>query len=268
MADDGHMKLSGLPKFSGKQDDFTMWWIQFQAYASFNEFDEAIQERAEADLPDTAATATTEVAELAARKRNKRAMACMTMCMAKQSTIGLLQSAMSTEYPNGRACEVVRLLFKKFRPVDTITRVEMRVKLNQIKMSAGEDPSTLFEQINTVKNEYNSSGKKIDEEDLIAVVLVAAPKDYQSLLTSIVIAKEANLELVHLEDAMNKLWRSDMQENSEEDATEVALGAFDRGGGKGRGFSGTCYNCNKAGHMAMHCPEKGAGQETQKTRKQ
>ena len=46
-----------------------------------------------------------------------------------------------------------------------------------------KNPATIFEQLSEIKNLYNTATKKIDEEDLIAVVLDAAPKDYQSVLT-------------------------------------------------------------------------------------
>jgi hypothetical protein len=51
-------------------------------------------------------------------------------------------------------------------------------------MKKGKDPATLFEQICGIEIKYNTATKKIDEDDSIAVVLDAAPSEYQALLTS------------------------------------------------------------------------------------
>ena len=49
-------------------------------------------------------------------------------------------------------------------------------------MKKGKDPATLFEQICRIENKYNTAVRKIDEDDLVAVVLDAAPAEYQAVL--------------------------------------------------------------------------------------
>ena len=90
-----------------------------------------------------------------------------------------------------------------------MSRVELRQRLNQIKMNKNEDPKTLFEQIGAVRNAYNTRAKKIDEEDLIAVILDAAPERYQAVLTAEQRAhKRANdLNCGHLAKAMQDHFR-------------------------------------------------------------
>ena len=102
------------------------------------------------------------------------------MAFTSEAAIGLVYKTMSTKWPSGLAHLVVAALFKKYQPQDTITRVELRQVLkNEIKMKNGMDPSTLFEQISSVKNKYNTVTKKIDEDDLIALVLDnASPAEY------------------------------------------------------------------------------------------
>jgi hypothetical protein len=67
-------------------------------------------------------------------------------------------------------------LNKKYNPQDTISRVELRQRLSAIRMKKNLDPATLFEQIRSIKNRFNTSTRHIEEEDLIAVVLDTALK--------------------------------------------------------------------------------------------
>ena len=61
--------------------------------------------------------------------------------------MGLVYKSMTAEWPEGVAYLVVELMMKKYKPQDTITRVELRQKLIKVSMKKGQDPSTIFEQI-------------------------------------------------------------------------------------------------------------------------
>jgi hypothetical protein len=68
--------------------------------------------------------------------------------------------------------------------VDIISRVEIRTRLSQVKMKAEDDPRILFNQLATIQSAYNDATRKIDPDDLIAVVLEKAPEKYKSILTA------------------------------------------------------------------------------------
>jgi len=157
--------------------------------------------------------------------------------------------AKTNEWPNGLAHLVVAALFKKYQPQDTITRVELRQRLNQVRMKKGQDPVTLFDQISSIKNMYNTSTKQIDQEDLIAVVLDAAPIEYQALLTAEQRMKGATVTLSDLQVVMNQYWRqtkSAREKDKTNDESELTLAVFE----------GICYNCHKKGHKSFNCPDK------------
>jgi DNA-binding FrmR family transcriptional regulator len=51
-------------------------------------------------------------------------------------------------------------------------------------MKANEDPRTLFNQLASIQTAYNNAARKIDQDDLTAVVLEKVPGKYKSILTA------------------------------------------------------------------------------------
>jgi hypothetical protein len=117
--------------------------------------------------------------KIAAKKQNAVAMANLSMAFTSESTMGMVYKAMTTDWPNGLAHLVIKGLFKKYQPQDMVTRVELQQMLNKIGMKKDADPATLFEQIASVENCYNTTTSQFPQEDLIAIILDAAPMEYQ-----------------------------------------------------------------------------------------
>lgn len=251
-----------LPTFDGEAKNFQLWWTRFKAYAAVKRFSQAIQRVPDSNLPNTegAAIDTTTAAgraQAVALERNMLAIASLTMAFQTEGLINLMLKAESTDWPSGRAHLVVDALFMKYRPVDTISRVEMRTRLNNVCMKNNQDPKVLFDQLASIENAYNTASRQIDQDDLIAVVLEKAPKDYKSILTAEQRKQGANLTLFHLEGAMNDLYRT-LHPNttpSNDDNKEVALVAA---------FQGKCHYCKKPGHKANECRKKKAEQKNGK----
>ena len=72
------------------------------------------------------------------------------MAFTTNELLGYIHEAMTAEYPDGLAFLVVRQLLDDFQPQDKMSRVELRRRLNAIKMKPNENPKRLFEQISTV----------------------------------------------------------------------------------------------------------------------
>ncbi len=66
----------------------------------------------------------------------------------------LIYKAKNTAWPGGDVHKVVKALFKKYRPIDMMTLVELREALGQVSMKVKEDPGMIFKQISTIENRY------------------------------------------------------------------------------------------------------------------
>lgn len=254
-------KAVKLPTFNGKSEGFEKWWMRFKAYAQVYKFVQALQK--EDDLPATESTEIDESSatgkkQAMAKKRNALAMACFTMSFTSDGLLGMINESMTSEWPSGLAYLVVEALNKEYRPMDRMTRVDLRTDLNNIHMKKKDKPSVLFEQIAHIKNRYNRDGFKISEEDLFAVVMAVAPDEYQSNLISEQRTKGEDLTLQNLRQVMDTVYRQlygVRKSKQDENEPEVSLS----------NFAGRCFTCKQRGHKASQCPK---GQQTQQGQQQ
>jgi gag-polypeptide of LTR copia-type len=125
--------------------------------------------------------------------------------------------------------------------VDTISKVKIQQQLNRITMKNESDPALLFEQLSSIEEKFMAPGDKIDEADLIAIVLDFTPDAYQLVLTAVQSANELSLTLsdlaVVMQQPYRQLSRSKNHKNNK-DMGEELLGAF----------HGKCFYCSKSGH--------------------
>lgn len=207
------VKSARLPTFDGTLDKFPVWWTRFEAFAVVHKFEKAIRVNGpDSDLPASDSEAIDENTEdgkkkSAAKKRNAIAMAHLSMAFTKEATMRLIYKAKSQAWPGGLAHEVVKGLFKKYRPIDTMTLVELRQALGKVSMKQKDDPAVIFEQIGSIENRYMDGTRTIPDEELIAVVLSAAPEEYAPVLTTEQRIRGNALSLEDLEPAMTVHYR-------------------------------------------------------------
>ena len=111
--------------------------MHFQAYAKIHKLKETIAETVDAELPDKDLDALDENADRAkilAKRQNEIAMASLTMAFTKEEQMRYIFEAQTDDYPDGIAFLVIWQLLQKYKPVDTMSRVELRQQLNRIKM--------------------------------------------------------------------------------------------------------------------------------------
>ena len=265
MADEGSFafKTVKLPRWDGKQGTFQTWYARFKAYAGVFGFSKALE--VDTDMPINEGVTldlSEEVGRLseAARKRNAVAMANLTMAFESEVAMTCVYEAMTEDWPSGLAHKVTSRLIKKYAPKDRMSRVEMRVALNNIAMRDDEDPCSIFEQIAEIKNRFQDASHKVDEDEFVAIVMEKAPERYKTVLTTEQLRLGEAVDLESMSVAMNRLWRSSVHKYNlnakHNESTEIALSSF----------TGSCFHCKKKGHKIHQCPDKRNGNERGRTR--
>ena len=134
-----------IPAFDGEAENFTAWWIRFQAYAGTLGFENAIQVTVDANFPaksDDAFDETTAegTKKSKAKKQNAYAFHTFALAFTTEDLLSKLESAKTTDWPGGLAHLVTAELMEEFRPKDTISRVEMRMAMARITMGKRRTP--------------------------------------------------------------------------------------------------------------------------------
>jgi hypothetical protein len=70
----------------------------------------------------------------------------------------------------------------RYMSQDTVTCNKLRQMVNKVTMKPNDDPRVIFEQLSTIENRHTTATQQIEKEDLIAVVLDSATKEYQAVL--------------------------------------------------------------------------------------
>jgi hypothetical protein len=114
---------------------------------------------------------------------------------------------------------------KKYRPLDTVSKIEMRQQSSKIKMMKGMDPSLLFERLISIQNLYLGPGKILDKEESIAIILDVATEEYRTILT---IERKIKGDFLTIEDServMTKEYRQNTrnQQHTSSDEGDMLL---------------------------------------------
>jgi hypothetical protein len=248
--------------FNGDDKDWVGWSMQIESFGVINFFAAALEEGGEDDLPATETTVMPDTPEgelgTQARKRNQVAMAHLTLALSSLHVLGYVQRAKTNEYPKtGLAHLVMTALRHKYQRHDITALLEERKALSAIKMSKYEDPENLFKALNALDLRFSNhvlGGRRVNQMDLVSVVLKVAPSQYTSSLADEVRRGGTGLALSDLEDCMDGIFRitkipKGYKKTDDDGADEFALGAFD----------GLCFNCDEPGHRANVCPNKKKG---------
>jgi hypothetical protein len=164
-------------------------------------------------------------------------MASFSIAFTTEKAMNIIYPACTENWPDGEAHLVVRELYKRYRPLDTVSKVEMRQHLSRVKIKEGINPSDLFETLTSIQNQVLGSGKRLPKDENIAIILDVASEEYQPILAVERRLKRKDLTVEDMEKAMCKEYRQSDRAYMKkiESDSEVLL------------FTGVCYNCGKSG---------------------
>ena len=243
-----------IPSFDGDEENFQVWWTRFQAFARVNRFEKAL--KVDADLPGTQAELDAldpktngDKLGIRAGLRNDTAVEQLTMAFQTAGLLDKVNQAKTTDWSDGLASSIVTRLKRDYQPIDRISRVDMRRKMNEVSMKNDDDPKVIFEQISIIRNHYAGSGVVVEEEDLMDSIMEKAPERYASVLAVEERVRGNTLTRTRLEQAMRSQYRIVKGRKEKTNNRELLL----------TGFDGRCYKCNKVGHRANKCPDGNTG---------
>ena len=242
-----------IPTFDGEAKNFAMWWKKFLAYAAMSRFKDILKEERDKHLPEKEVSDDEIQSELTkeqqtAIKKNEIAMASFSIAFMTEKAMNIVYASCNKNWPEGEAYLVVRELMKRYQPLDTVSKIEMRQRLSRIKLKRGMDPSILFETLTSIQNQFLGPGKHLPAEEIIAIVLDVATEEYRPCLTVEQKLKGDKLTVEDLERAMIEEYRQFTRTQFRKDTSEGELLLFQ--------FQGSCYNCGKSGHRANECPNE------------
>ena len=127
-----------------------MWWTRFQAFARVKRFEKAL--KVDADLPGTQAELDTLDPKtnggkpgIRAGLRSDTVVAQLAMAFQTAGMLDKVNQAKTTDWSDGLASNIVTRLKRDYQPINRISRVEMRRKMNEVSMKDDDDRKVIFE---------------------------------------------------------------------------------------------------------------------------
>ena len=120
-----NIKTIQVPLFDGMPKSFLLFWTKFKVFAGMKGFQKALKESAEAYLPTSEEVEVEEGSNAdKAHNRNLDAMAHLMMALTNKSNMTMIMRAQTNDWPSRLAWKVVKELLEKYKPNDSMARVE------------------------------------------------------------------------------------------------------------------------------------------------
>lgn len=250
-----------VPQFQ-EEEKFPVWKMRMEVFAHLQGVEAALSKD---NMPKNTTKAylsslndqdANDKLKLEWAKANTMLFYYLTLAFNTPELIHKMVTTRSKDFPLGIAYEVMELLTEEFQPQDKLSNVEIKTKLAAVSMKERENPTTLFEQIDAIKQlaASNPKGYKIDDDKYIAQIMMSAPVEYASVLTHAMASNGGTITVAEVKNMMKAFWQ--LKYNL------IEVGKKKKGNREGEisllasGFGGKCYECGETSHRAVDCPNK------------
>ena len=215
-----------VPVYSGKKEDFQMWWFQFTTHATVHGFGDLLVPTKHNDLPDTLAEGSNDTeAQKKMRAKHTTALYHLLLAMGNnQRNVQYVMKTKTNEWPSGLVHKVVEKMQKDHNPEDIASHLESKVKLQQLSLASNEDPQNLFDAITNIQSEH----KDVSEVDLIAGLIGALPMEYSQVITNVQLNEGNNLTYEKVENTVTTHYRTlNAMNTGKSEGREIAMNNAD-----------------------------------------
>lgn len=238
-----------LPRFSGRDDDYVEWKMQFAAYMRQKGVN--INERGQdGTLRDgRSALDATKKAKLADR---------LTMALGKNAII------YRSHVDDGGA--MLQAIEARYQQNSALAQTRIERKLLATRLADPSECDAFIATLQTMFLQLEYAGMKTTDQQKIAYLIGALPVEYAPIITIIELDATGGFDA-----AVNKVMRHSMilrQQQSTEPVASVSNDALAAnwtarsGGGRGRRReTRTCFTCGERGHIARDCHSAPCGDE-------
>jgi gag-polypeptide of LTR copia-type len=176
-----------MPRFSGDEDKFCVWYLRARGYATRFDFISAMGPVVDPNLPANEGPGV-GVDQQAAVKRNMKAATFLMEAMPNSEVINIMAAGTAdAAWPNQpKAHLMMAYLRETYKNNTTLSRVAAKRDLEKCTMKKDEDPKVLFKKLTAVQFKYQGNVRaNITKDDLVTQAVQALPAIYNSTVAGL-----------------------------------------------------------------------------------
>jgi hypothetical protein len=220
---------SRVKNFTGRAEEWHGWHQKFQAYLNGSGGDL---------LSVFSTTRPTGGAKEAAWLKKNQTIYWKLILYTDGAANGLVEQFGSEQDGVG----AWKALKTKYEPQGTIDRIALRTKLMRRQLREGEDPDDCFIDMERMQTQLERLGRKVDDEDMMGIVLDGLPSGYARLRTVLDADDDLSYEMV--KKKVRGFYKREIARQEKEASALITM------------ISGPCYGCGERGHRKVNCPKK------------
>ncbi len=239
--------------FDGKDGDWREWSAKFLAKANLHGYKDVLLGNIKVP-PEKKETLREN--EAMAREFNMNAYSNLILSC-KGVPFSIVEGTVSKDMPSGDARLAWQRLKDRYQVENMASLVELKREFTQLSLKLNQDPDCWFLELEHIRNRLDAMKNKVNDEDLIAHILLNIPNEYSELITAV----EGDLDRISvatLQERIRSYYRRRIMRKEHPSDHTIALinKAQQRksvGHTHNHRFKGRCNQCGIYGHKVSMC---------------